>query len=115
MKAAALAAPEESATIAECAIAAAPDAEGEIREALKEAFGAMENDLDKFPLDIRGIYMIPPVAPSADAVERGQLNFEDLLEAAREEDLEFDELVKLLRDNRDGLPRRRTGSPSNVN
>ncbi|MDG2123961.1 MAG: hypothetical protein P8J87_09710 [Verrucomicrobiales bacterium] len=113
VKAAVLVAPEESAAIAECAIAAAPEAEGAIKEGLEEAFSDVESEMAAAPLDIRGIYMIPPVAASAASVQEGQLSFQQLLETASDEGLSFDELVELLLANRDGLPRRQTGSPSN--
>lgn len=73
-----LASPEMAAIIAECAITVAPEAEEQIKSALGVALGSEKNpktpppveeevgdDFAKVPVDVRGIYLIPPIAPSA--------------------------------------------------
>ncbi len=62
------ASPGMASTIAECAIAVAPGAAAEIKAALKRALEGGEG-FAKAPVDIRGIYLIPPVSPSAAAVD----------------------------------------------
>jgi hypothetical protein len=116
-------APELAAQISECAAAAAPKAVDEIKAALRKAFEFQESaknpvttsgksgkeiivqtevdefdDFAKVPVDIRGIYLIPPVSPSGGAFLIDEENVDDLedeIERLRRE-------IQRLRDRRPG-------------
>jgi|GEM_PF-3161770 len=63
------AAPSMAATIAECAVAVAPGASAEIKDALSRALDGDGTDFGKLPVDIRGVYLIPPISPSASNID----------------------------------------------
>jgi hypothetical protein len=83
--------PNEATRIVECAVAGAPDAADAIQAAIRETFNygeaygkqpvvdkgvieeVVEEDLfAKVPVDVRGIYLIPPISPSAAFVDAGR-------------------------------------------
>ncbi len=80
----------EAATIAECAVAVAPEAARQIKEGLEEALGESTAPAGKAapyvggPVSVGGVYLIPPVGPSASTTEeRVRVVVEQLPAASR--------------------------------